>query len=227
MDIFIAEWENSYHKAKKVGCEYSDMIQAFKLLKDAKLNEIETKLVLTGVNYVEGKAKGDLCDQIKVSLKKFKGRSVILDENSRSDMESMESVLIAKGWKPPQSKQRRRSRSESPPRRRTNDNMGRNDDNTRSVSPQRPRNEKYEGRKPHWKKSARISCQRNALNANATTQQIVTVPVYITSRQTVQGLRKTLTDQKPILDCSCDRILKISWRKTVMKCWLLRSRLKI
>ena len=147
MDIFIAEWENSYHKAKKVGCEYSDMIQAFKLLKDARLNEIETKLVLTGVNYVEGKANKDLCDQIKVSLKKFKGRSVILEENSRSDMENMESVLIAKGWKPPQSKQRRRSRSESPPRRRTNDNMGRNNDNTRSVSPQRPRNEKYKGRK--------------------------------------------------------------------------------
>ena len=67
MEIFIAGWENSYHKAKKVGCEYSDMILAFKLLKDAKLNDIETKLVLTGVNYTEGKAKKDLCEQIKTS----------------------------------------------------------------------------------------------------------------------------------------------------------------
>ena len=41
MSDFIAEWENCYHKAKKVGCEYSDMILAFKLLKDAKLNGME------------------------------------------------------------------------------------------------------------------------------------------------------------------------------------------
>ena len=105
MEIFIAEWENSYHKAKKVGCEYSDMILAFKLLKDAKLNEIETKLVLTGVNYTDGKQNKDLCEQIKNSLKKFKGRSVILEESSRSDVAGLESVLIAKGWKPPSSKQ--------------------------------------------------------------------------------------------------------------------------
>ena len=140
MDIFIAEWENSYHKAKKVGCEYSDMILAFKLLKDAKLNEIETKLVLTGVNYSEGKANKDLCEQIKNSLKKFKGRSVILEESCRSDIAGLENVLIAKGWKPPSSKQRRRSRSESPPRQRNRESAG------RSASPPR-RNGNYKGRK--------------------------------------------------------------------------------
>ena len=151
MDLFISEWENSYHKAKKVGCVYSDMILAFKLLKDAKLNDIETKLVLTGVNYVDGKANKDLCDQIKRSLKKFQGRSVILEESCRSDIAGLESVLIAKGWKPPTSKQRRRSRSESPRRQRENTPA-----TGRSVSPSRARSEKYRGRKNPLEKVGKV-----------------------------------------------------------------------
>ena len=37
MAIFIAEWENSYYKAKKVGCDYSDMILAFKVAERYKI----------------------------------------------------------------------------------------------------------------------------------------------------------------------------------------------
>ena len=149
MDIFIAEWENSYHKAKKVGCDYSDIILAFKLLKDAKLSEIETKLVLTGVDYADGKANKNLCEQVKSSLKKFKGRAVILEESRKSDIAGLESVLIAQGWKPPSSKNRRRSRSESPPRRRKNENLG------RSASPP-PRNERYKGKKNPLEKVGKV-----------------------------------------------------------------------
>ena len=120
MEIFIAEWMNRYHKAKKVGCEYSDMILAFKLLKDSKLNEMDTKLVLTGVDYEKGKRDKDLCQQIQDSLKKFKGRAIILEEQRKvTAIDGMEEVLIAKGWKPPP-KQRRRSRSMSPPRQKSN-----------------------------------------------------------------------------------------------------------
>ena len=50
MSDFLAEFENYYFKMKKVGCELSDLILAFKLLQASKLNEIDTKLVLTGVN---------------------------------------------------------------------------------------------------------------------------------------------------------------------------------
>ena len=121
MSDFIAEWENCYYKLKKVGCDYSDMILAFKLLKDSKLNDMETKLVLTGVDYTTGKASKNLLQQIKDSLKKFKGRSIILDDDKRAVkvddtlVSEMEDVLISKGWKPPR-KERRRSRSVSPRR---------------------------------------------------------------------------------------------------------------
>ena len=104
----IAEWENCYHKAKKVGCDYSDLILAFKLLKDAKLNDMEIKLVLTGVDYPTGKTLKNLCNQVKESLKKFKGRALIEEKKSVKIEAGLENVLIAKGWKPP-SKQRRRS----------------------------------------------------------------------------------------------------------------------
>ena len=46
-------------------------------IKAAKLNELDTKLVLTGVDYEKGKKKGTLLVQMKESLKKFKGRGVL------------------------------------------------------------------------------------------------------------------------------------------------------
>ena len=70
-----------------------------------------------GLIITDGKRNKNLCNQIKESLKKFKGRSVILEESKDAKIEGLEHVLIAKGWKPPQ-KQRRRSRSASPPRQR-------------------------------------------------------------------------------------------------------------
>jgi hypothetical protein len=108
MQEFIAEWENCYYKMKNVECEYSDLILAFKLLQASKLNEIETKLVLTGVNYADGKTNKNLLQQVKESLKKFKGRPVVLnDKRSVVSHETLlsseaEEVLISKGWKPPQ-----------------------------------------------------------------------------------------------------------------------------
>ena len=128
MGEFIADWENCYYKAKTVGCVYSDMILAFKLLKDSKVDEMETKLILTGVDYSKGKEKEDLLKQMSESLKKFKGRSVISDEDKgvvKSEdtfISEMESVLLAKGWKPP-NKERRRSRSESPAKKNKNQSI--------------------------------------------------------------------------------------------------------
>ena len=195
MEIFIAEWENNYHKAKLVGCEYSDMILAFKLLKDAKLNEIETKLVLTGVNYTEGKSKKDLCEQIKSSLKKFKGRSVIIEEKTKSDISGLENVLIARGWKPPTSKQRRRSRSESPQRRRTNDNAG------RSSSPQKSRKDNYKGRKNPLEKVGKNFVPKKCFLCKCK-HTTATVHVYIILRQIAPRAIKMLEKgQKRILGC--------------------------
>lgn len=38
---FLADWENQCHKLKNVGCEYSDMILAFKLLDSCRLSAVD------------------------------------------------------------------------------------------------------------------------------------------------------------------------------------------
>ena len=62
---------------KNNGCEMSDMVLAFNLLDTADLSEMDRKLVLTGVNYSEGKSKKTLLTQMKDALKKFVGRAVV------------------------------------------------------------------------------------------------------------------------------------------------------
>ena len=130
---FLPNWEMSYQKLKVTGCTYSDSILGLKLLEDAQLSDMDTKLVLTGVNFAEAKTKKELQLQITNSLKKFTGRSVITSgkqENLPVSVKTeptylvtqMEEVFLAKGWKPPQKAARRRSRSESPPRTRPKSN---------------------------------------------------------------------------------------------------------
>ena len=114
-----AEWEKCDYKMKKVECEYSDSILAFKLLQASKLNKIDIKLVLTGVDYAAGKTNKNLLQQVKDSLKKFKGHPVIMNEkravqSSDSFVSDMDDDLIGKV------KERRRSRSMS--QQRTNRN---------------------------------------------------------------------------------------------------------
>ena len=146
MSDFIAEWENSYHKLKTVKCEYSDVILAFKLLQSSKLNEMETKLVLTGVDYTSGQANKTLLKQVKESLKKFKGRPVVMNDDRRgvqiddTYVSQLEEVLVARGWKPP-GKERRRSRSLSPPQSRSARNT------PRSQSQPKTKNPNYKGKK--------------------------------------------------------------------------------
>ena len=128
---FMAEWTNSYHKLKTAGCVYPDIILGFKLLDSAKLSDMDTKLVLTGVDYATAKTNKNLEKQISDSLKKFTGRAVIKggegDVSVKVEptwLSDMEEVLLAKGWKPPNKKGRRRSRSESPVRSKQSNYKG-------------------------------------------------------------------------------------------------------
>ena len=77
------------------------IIMAFKVLMAAKLNKMDTKLVLTGVEYNKGKKKVVLLLQMKESFKIFKGREVLEHKEGVIAMSStyneMEQVLIAKG----------------------------------------------------------------------------------------------------------------------------------
>ena len=133
---FIADWDNHYHRLRKVNCEYTDTVLGFKLLEDARLEEVETKLVLTGVNYAEVKEKKNLKEQVSNSLKKFTGRAVFASDNRSNNLAvsvkeeptwiaDVEQVLLAQGWKPPAKQGRRRSRSVSPPRREKSKYKGR------------------------------------------------------------------------------------------------------
>ena len=130
---FTAEWTNSYHKLKTAGCVYPDIILGFKLLEAAKLSDIDTKLVLTGVDYTSAKEKKNLEKQISDSLKKFTGRAVIRGDSCSVAVKTeptfltdMEEVFLSKGWKPPPSKKggRRRSRSVSPVRMKQSNYKG-------------------------------------------------------------------------------------------------------
>ena len=80
---------------------YMYIIMAFKVLMAAKLNKIDTKLVLTGVEYNKGKKKVVLLLQMKESFKIFKGREVLGHKEGgmvvSSTYNEMEQVLIAKG----------------------------------------------------------------------------------------------------------------------------------
>ena len=74
---FIAEFDKEYLLAKKSGCVYSDTILAFRLLEVTNLSENDEKFVLTGVDFVEGQSKKNLEEQVKSSLKKFQGRTIV------------------------------------------------------------------------------------------------------------------------------------------------------
>lgn len=68
-----SEFEKEYILVKSAGCQYSEIILAFRLLKASKLSEVDEKFVLTGVDYSEAKGKKNLLDQVKQSLRNFKG----------------------------------------------------------------------------------------------------------------------------------------------------------
>ena len=118
---FISDWENVYHKCKNAKCELPDMVLCFELLQAAQLNATESQLVLTGVDYKEGKSKENLLEQMKTSLRKFKGRAII-GEGPKDSSElaikpeetylskDVETFLVKKGWVKP--KKRRRSNSD-------------------------------------------------------------------------------------------------------------------
>ena len=121
---FISDWEQMLSKAKTAGCEYSDVILAFKILKDSEVTAMEANLIMTAVDFTTGKTAKNLKDQMIAGLKKFKGRSIITDEGGEQSKEEnlsekavlvaeITDVLLSQGWKPPK-KMRKRSRSESP-----------------------------------------------------------------------------------------------------------------
>ena len=113
---FISEFEKEYILAKKAGCDYNDIILGFRLLEATRLNDIDEKFVLTGVDYTEAKSKKNLFDQVKASLKKFQGRKVIgVEEKLMYDpvlVANVQQALVAQGWKKPGGFARRRSTSD-------------------------------------------------------------------------------------------------------------------
>ena len=79
MVAFVAELEKEYNLAKVAGCIYSDKMLALYLLEVENLSEIKEKLVHTAVDF----KRGDLTEQVKVSLKRFHDRVVMLVNKKR------------------------------------------------------------------------------------------------------------------------------------------------
>ena len=113
MNEFVAEWETLYYKCKNADCELPDIVLSFELLEAAQLDERETQLVLTGVDYQTGKVQRKLLKQMNASLKKLKGKLAVFTDNSSVDSQQviktestyisqqMETTLVANGWKKP------------------------------------------------------------------------------------------------------------------------------
>ena len=110
-------FKKEYMLAKAAGCEYSDTILGFRLLESTKLSENDEKFVLTGIDFESAKTRKDLFKQMKTSLKKFHGRTVVSvgEEKMKFDpalVANVAQALIAQGWKKPQSTGRRRSNTD-------------------------------------------------------------------------------------------------------------------
>ena len=92
---FISDFDKEYMLAKTAGCVYSDLILAFRLLEASNLSESDEKFVLTGIDIASGKKQENLEAQMKASLKKFQGRSVVTN-SSDSDGIKVDAALVAK-----------------------------------------------------------------------------------------------------------------------------------
>ena len=89
MNEFVAEWETLYYKCKNADCELPDVVLSFELLEAAQLDERETQLVLTGVDYQTGKVQRKLLKQMNASLKKLKGKLAVFTDSSSVDSQQV------------------------------------------------------------------------------------------------------------------------------------------
>ena len=101
---FIADFEKEYVLAKSAGCVYSDVLLAFRLLEATKINEMDEKFVLTGIDFPVAKERSNLYEQMKCSLKKFHGRKMVTGEGVSLKYDpaliaSVTEILVAQGWK--------------------------------------------------------------------------------------------------------------------------------
>ena len=87
----------------------SDTVLALNLLDSCNLTDTDEKFVLTAVDFMEGKQKGDCLDQVKRSLRKFQSRDRVSGEKELDRFQFKEEstfiadvkgVLIADGWRP-------------------------------------------------------------------------------------------------------------------------------
>ena len=80
---------------KAKGCVLADMVLAFKLLQACNLSDIETNLVLTGINFDLGRSTENMLQQTKESVKKFIGRTKIVEEKKEQVVKS-ENTYVTK-----------------------------------------------------------------------------------------------------------------------------------
>ena len=67
IDEFIGDWSFSQQKAQAAGCTFSDGFLYLKILKDAEVTPLEASMILSGIDYEEGKKNTSLlCGEMTV-----------------------------------------------------------------------------------------------------------------------------------------------------------------
>ena len=73
VEDFISDYECACNDAERYGMKDFEVIKAFKLLDASCLTSVEKQLVFTGIDFEVAKKDGNLFEQMKISIKKFKG----------------------------------------------------------------------------------------------------------------------------------------------------------
>ena len=73
VEDFISDYESVCKDAERYGIKDFEVIKAFKLLDASCLDPVERQLVFTGIDFDKAKAEKNIFEQMKCSIKKFKG----------------------------------------------------------------------------------------------------------------------------------------------------------
>ena len=113
MMAFKSDFDQEHSLAQAVGCGYSDKILAFQLLEAANLSSNDEKFVFMAIYF----NKGNLTDQMEVSVKKFQGRALVSEEKEGIKFDAalvakIKVVWLEQGWKKPEKSKRQSQRTE-------------------------------------------------------------------------------------------------------------------
>ena len=100
---YISGFEEVSQLAKSNDITFNDNVNAFMLLKKAKLSEIDYKMVMTGVDVKKSYDKGELYEVVKTRMIDVLSNAMgqVTGQNEAFVSNHDHEVLVAGGWRPP------------------------------------------------------------------------------------------------------------------------------